>query len=86
MTIRAAVLLPHAVAHVDNVLTQGGEKHGDAWMHREDTEDVVRALRHVQEYVAGIRVTDFGASPLAHAVARLMMVIEREVRDDAPGR
>ena len=75
--ITAGKMLPAALNQVNTVLTRGGEKHGDAWKTRDDIDDVLPALMHIREYINGDRMTDYGVSPLAHAVARLMMIIER---------
>ena len=75
-----------ALAVVAKVIESGDKKYhqGDWIMAPERVDgrrDLASALRHIGEFVEGQDVDeDSGESPLAHAAARLLFLLEREAR------
>lgn len=75
-----------ALAIVAKVIESGDRKyHQGDWIHAPERvdgrRDLASALRHIGEYVEGQDVDeDSGESPLAHAAARLLFLLEREAR------
>lgn len=75
-----------ALAVVAKVIESGDRKYqaGDwimAPQRIDGRRDLASALRHIGEYVEGQDVDeDSGESPLAHAAARLLFLLEREAR------
>lgn len=75
-----------ALSVVAKVIESGDRKyHQGDWImapQRVDgRRDLASALRHIGEYVEGKDVDeDSGESPLAHAAARLLFLLEREAR------
>lgn len=75
-----------ALAVVAKVIESGDRKYqaGDwimAPQRIDGRRDLNSALRHIAEYVEGKDVDeDSGESPLAHAAARLLFLLEREAR------
>ena len=75
-----------ALAIVAKVIESGDQKYqaGDWIMAPERIDgrrDLNSALRHIGEYIEGKNVDeDSGESPLAHAAARLLFLLEREAR------
>lgn len=76
-------LMPwRALASVARVLTGGAAKHGDRDFDvggdDRDALDFDAAMRHIAAHVAGTtRDEESGEQPLAHAAARLLMIVER---------
>jgi hypothetical protein len=70
-------LIPPEIMAVARVFAHGAEKKGDrTWERgRKWGEDIAAALRHVEEFKAGKMIDEgSGESPLAHAIARLLIV------------
>lgn len=73
-------LPPRALEVVARVMATGDEKYapGD-WIDRDSRDDVRAILGHVNSWLAGVDCdAETGEIGLAHAAARLLMVLERE--------
>lgn len=75
-----------ALETVAKVIESGDRKHASGdWIVKPDRidgrKDLDAALRHIGQYINGQDVDeDSGESPLAHAAARLLFLLEREAR------
>lgn len=78
--------ITHAVALIELVLEFGAtakRKPGE-WKLRNDTEDLAAAIGHIVTHLRGRPIDDdSGLLHLAHAAARLALVIERRKADPA---
>lgn len=76
-------LIPHrVVTSLAKVFTFGAEKHSErGWLEKDSTTNHLdKALRHINEYQHGKCVDEeTGESPLVHACANLMMLVDREI-------
>jgi hypothetical protein len=78
---------PKAMAEVARVLTVGFPKHGPAADRKvEARADLDAALDHVSEWRQGQRKDpDSGLHPLAHAAARILLLLEAEIKAASDG-
>lgn len=76
-------LIPPEITSVGRVFAHGAEAKGDrTWERgRKWGIDIAAAERHLQEFKAGKRVDQgSGESPLAHCIARLLIVLAQSTR------
>ena len=76
------VMLPLAAALVDIVLKNGEYKHGNTWVTQLITTHIEHALEHIKRHMAGeIYDGNTNETHLSHAVTRLMMALELQLRE-----
>ena len=76
--------ISYAVAMVELVLEFGAtaDREPGEWKLRSDTEDLAAAIGHIVTHMRGRPVDDDSGLPhLAHAAARLALVLERRKAD-----
>jgi len=79
---------------VSNVFTHGAEKHGEYGWQTQDAygpkgieHQIKKALGHIYKWDAISELDeDSGESHLAHAITRLIIALDMELRKDGPGR
>ena len=75
----------NAVLVMRNILDGDGFSKGNArWKTMDVDHYCLRAIAHIKAYMRGEREDeDSGANPLAHAMARCALVIEREILNES---